>query len=46
LGDSIVGAWFPVIPGWEVAGVIEPAGAGVSEFSPGDEVIGYVNEDD
>jgi NADPH:quinone reductase-like Zn-dependent oxidoreductase len=36
---------FPVIPGWEMAGVVERTGPAVSEFSPGDEVIGYVRED-
>ena len=43
-GDGFVDAWFPVIPGWDVAGIVERAGAGVTEFRPGDEVIGYVNE--
>ncbi|QHN03623.1 NADP-dependent oxidoreductase [Granulicella sp. WH15] len=45
LGDSIMDAWFPVIPGWDVAGIVEHAGAGVSEFVPGDEVIGFVREE-
>jgi NADPH:quinone reductase-like Zn-dependent oxidoreductase len=45
LGDSIMDAWFPVIPGWDVAGIVERAGAGVSEFRPGDEVIGFVREE-
>ncbi|WP_263356388.1 NADP-dependent oxidoreductase [Acidicapsa ligni] len=44
-GDSIMDAWFPVIPGWDVAGIVERAGAGVSEFAPGDEVIGFVREE-
>ncbi|MBT2529025.1 NADP-dependent oxidoreductase [Streptomyces sp. ISL-99] len=43
--DSALDAVFPVIPGWDVAGVVEQAGVGVSEFAPGDEVIGYVRED-
>ena len=34
-------AWFPVIPGWDIAGVV---GAGMTEFAEGDEVIGFVRE--
>ncbi len=43
--DGLFQTDFPVIPGWDLAGVVERAGPGVSEFSPGDEVIGYVRED-
>ncbi|MFD3561692.1 NADP-dependent oxidoreductase [Streptomyces sp. NPDC058686] len=38
-------AVFPVIPGWDVSGVVVQPGASVTEFGPGDEVIGYVRED-
>jgi NADPH:quinone reductase-like Zn-dependent oxidoreductase len=41
-GDSIYEAIFPVVPGWDLAGVVEEAGLGAPEFQPGDEVIGYV----
>jgi NADPH:quinone reductase-like Zn-dependent oxidoreductase len=43
--DGLFQTDFPVIPGWDMAGVVERAGPAVSEFSPGDEVIGYVRED-
>ena len=43
--DGAMDAVFPVIPGWDVAGVVEKAGAAITEFAPGDEVIGYVRED-
>src|SRR3954467_6038224 len=33
---------FPLIPGWDVAGVVEQAGAAVTSFRPGDEVYGYI----
>ncbi len=43
--DSLLDAVFPVVPGWDLAGVVEQPGIGVTEFAPGDEVIGYVRED-
>ncbi|MFJ4618601.1 NADP-dependent oxidoreductase [Streptomyces sp. NPDC088812] len=43
--DGILDAAFPVVPGWDVAGVVVRPGASVTEFSVGDEVIGYVRED-
>jgi NADPH:quinone reductase-like Zn-dependent oxidoreductase len=36
----------PLIPGWDVAGVVESVGPAVPELSPGDEVVGYVRRDD
>ena len=43
--DGLFQTDFPVVPGWDVAGVVERVGPAVSEFSPGDEVVGYVRED-
>ncbi|MFI6336475.1 NADP-dependent oxidoreductase [Streptomyces sp. NPDC050535] len=43
--DGILDAAFPVIPGWDVSGVVVQPGAAVTEFEVGDEVIGYVRED-
>ena len=37
---------FPIIPGWELAGVVESAGPAVADFRPGDEVFAYVRRDD
>jgi NADPH:quinone reductase-like Zn-dependent oxidoreductase len=46
---SLAGAFphhFPIIPGWDVAGIVEAAGPAVVDFAPGDEVFGYVRRDD
>ncbi|MFH9671115.1 NADP-dependent oxidoreductase [Streptomyces sp. NPDC017405] len=43
--DPVLDAVFPVVPGWDVSGVVVRPGAAVTEFSAGDEVIGYVRED-
>jgi NADPH:quinone reductase-like Zn-dependent oxidoreductase len=37
---------FPIIPGWDVSGVVEQAGPAVVDFAPGEEVFGYVRRDD
>lgn len=43
--DAALEPVFPVIPGWDVSGVVVQPGMAVDEFSVGDEVIGYVRED-
>ncbi|MFJ9662333.1 NADP-dependent oxidoreductase [Streptomyces griseoflavus] len=43
--DAILPAVFPVVPGWDVSGVVVQPGPAVPEFSVGDEVIGYVRAD-
>ncbi|MET9148511.1 NADP-dependent oxidoreductase [Streptomyces sp. NPDC004042] len=43
--DALLDPVFPVVPGWDLAGVVVRPGAAVTEFSAGDEVIGYVRED-
>jgi NADPH:quinone reductase-like Zn-dependent oxidoreductase len=48
-GGHLSGAYphhFPIIPGWDLAGVVEQAGPSVVDFAPGDEVFGYVRRDD
>jgi NADPH:quinone reductase-like Zn-dependent oxidoreductase len=37
---------FPIVPGWDVAGVVQAAGPAVVDLRPGDEVFGYVRRDD
>jgi NADPH:quinone reductase-like Zn-dependent oxidoreductase len=45
LGESLMETWFPVVPGWDLSGVVERVGAGVSEFKPGDEVVAYIHQE-
>ncbi|OEJ29882.1 alcohol dehydrogenase [Streptomyces agglomeratus] len=42
---DLMEAFFPVVPGWDVAGVVEQVGIDASEFSVGDEVIAYARKD-
>ncbi|MFI8825215.1 NADP-dependent oxidoreductase [Streptomyces sp. NPDC053431] len=43
--DPIMVAHFPMIPGWDVAGVVARNGLDSTEFAPGDEVFGYIRKD-
>ncbi|MBR8741828.1 NADP-dependent oxidoreductase [Nocardiopsis sp. MG754419] len=43
--DGIMETQFPLIPGWDVAGVVEAVGLDAGEYSVGDEVYGYVRKD-
>ncbi|MFB6813207.1 NADP-dependent oxidoreductase [Streptomyces sp. NPDC056347] len=36
---------FPMVMGCDLSGVVERTGLGVTEFAPGDEVVGYVRAD-
>lgn len=43
--DGLMDVHFPVIPGWDVAGVVEAVGFDTPEFSAGDEVYAYGRRD-
>ena len=43
--DQVMDAVFPVVPGWDVAGVVERVGLDTPELQVGDEVYGYVRKD-
>lgn len=43
--DGMLDAVFPVVPGWDLSGVVVRPGVSVTEFTAGEEVIGYVRED-
>ncbi|MGH3310690.1 MAG: NADP-dependent oxidoreductase, partial [Streptomyces sp.] len=44
--DQIQEVSFPLVPGWDVSGVVERTGADAGEFAVGDEVMGYVRKDE
>ena len=43
--DGLMEAVFPVVPGWDVAGVVVALGPDTPEFAVGDEVIAYARKD-
>jgi NADPH:quinone reductase-like Zn-dependent oxidoreductase len=43
--DPMMDSVFPVIPGWDVAGVVTRTGPDTPEFSVGDEVLSYARKD-
>ena len=43
--DAAMDLQFPVIPGWDVAGMVESVGIDSRQFKPGDEVIAYGRKD-
>ena len=43
--DPLMEAQFPVVPGWDVSGVVESVGIDVPEWAPGDEVVSYARTD-
>lgn len=43
--DALMTTTFPVVPGWDVAGVVAAVGLDAPEFSVGDEVMAYARKD-
>ncbi|GHB70929.1 oxidoreductase [Streptomyces cirratus] len=43
--DSTLEVRFPVVPGWDVAGVVEAVGDDTFDYAVGDEVYGYVRKE-
>lgn len=43
--DAMMSAWFPVVPGWDVAGIVQATGPDTPEFTAGDAVMAYARKD-
>ncbi|GAA0981750.1 Narbonolide/10-deoxymethynolide synthase PikA2, modules 3 and 4 [Nocardioides aquaticus] len=43
--DAMLPTYFPVVPGWDVAGVVTAVGPSVDDLAVGDEVYGYLRKD-
>lgn len=43
--DPMMEATFPIVPGWDVAGVVRATGPDTPEFEVGDEVLAYARKD-
>ena len=43
--DGLLDSVFPVVPGWDVAGVVAAVGPDTPEFAAGDEVIAYARKE-
>lgn len=43
--DAMLPTFFPVVPGWDVAGVVTQVGPAVVDLAVGDEVYGYLRKD-
>jgi len=43
--DPLMNAYFPVVPGWDVSGVVKAVGLDTPEYAVGDAVIAYARKD-
>lgn len=43
--DGLIDPVFPIVPGWDVAGVVDQVGLDTPEFQVGDEIIAYARKD-